>query len=113
METANHGAVDGDGWHKLCRFGDLADDGSGQAFQLGSIYVAVFRIADAVHVVADTCPHAGASLSSGFLSEGEVTCPAHALHFSLCSGLASDGAGERIRVWRTRIDEAGWVQVRQ
>lgn len=103
----------GQGWHRLCRLIDLSDDGSGQAFELGSVYVAAFRVGQEVHVIADSCPHAGASLSLGLLSHGEVTCPAHAMHFDLRTGCSSDGAGERVRVWQTRIDQSGWIEVRQ
>lgn len=100
-----------DGWQALCRFEDLPNDGSGRSFALGSVHVAVFRVEDRVHVIDDGCPHAGASLGLGILSRGEVTCPGHAMHFDLCSGRSSDAEGERVRVWRARVDPDGQVRL--
>ena len=105
------GAPDGDGWQTLCRLVDLPTDGSGRSFPVGSAYVAVFRLGEQVHAIDDGCPHAGASLGLGVLSRGEVTCPGHALHFDLCTGRSSDGDGERVRVWRTRVDSDGQVSL--
>ena len=98
-------------WVRLCPLHDLPTDGTGQAFEVQGRFVAVFRTGDGVHALDDTCPHAGASLSLGILSGEEVTCPAHALHFNLCSGRATDGAGERVRVWSTRLSADGWLEV--
>ncbi|MFT7676561.1 MAG: nitrite reductase/ring-hydroxylating ferredoxin subunit [Planctomycetota bacterium] len=100
-----------DRWQTLCRLEDLPTDGSGRSFEVGSVYVALFRVDEQVHAIDDGCPHAGASLGLGLLSRGEVTCPGHALHFDLCTGRSSDGDGERVRVWRTRVDSDGQVQL--
>lgn len=96
------GAAAGD-WRELCALADLPDDGTGRSFELGSLFVAAFRVGAEVHVIADACPHAGASLGLGVLSRGEVTCPAHAMHFDLCTGHSSDGEGEQVRVWPVRV----------
>lgn len=105
------GAPDGDGWLTLCRLDELPTDGTGRSFPVGSSHVALFRLGEQVHAIDDGCPHAGASLGLGILSEGEVTCPGHAMHFDLCSGRSSDGAGERVRVWQVRVDSEGQVQL--
>lgn len=101
-----------EGWRELCAIADLPDDGTGQSFELGTLYVAAFRVGPDVHVISDSCPHAGASLGMGILSRGEVTCPAHALHFDLCTGHSSDGEGERVRVWPVQV-QAGRVFVQE
>lgn len=104
-------APDGDGWQTLCRLEDLPTDGTGRSFAVGARHVALFRLGEQVHAIDDGCPHAGASLGQGVLSRGEVTCPGHALHFDLCTGQSSDGEGERVRVWRTRVDSDGVVRL--
>ncbi|MDO8447903.1 MAG: Rieske 2Fe-2S domain-containing protein [Rhodoferax sp.] len=51
--------------------------------------LAVFKVGDAVFAIDDSCPHAGASLSSGKLDGQKVICPAHGLRFELghsCAG---------------------------
>ena len=102
---------DGDGWQTLCRLEDLPTDGTGRSFPVDDLFVALFRVDEQVHAIDDGCPHAGASLGLGVLSRGEVTCPGHALHFDLCTGCSSDGGGERVRVWRSRVDSDGWVRL--
>ncbi len=97
------GGAAAEDWRELCALDDLSDDGTGRSFELGSLFVAAFRVGAEVHVIADACPHAGASLGQGVLSRGEVTCPAHALHFDLCTGHSSDGEGEQVRVWPVRV----------
>lgn len=108
--SRDEGPLAAEDWQELCAVDELPDDGTGRSFELGSLYVAAFRVGADVHVIADSCPHAGASLGMGVLSRGEVTCPAHALHFDLCTGQSSDGAGERVRVWPVRV-QAGRVFV--
>jgi 3-phenylpropionate/trans-cinnamate dioxygenase ferredoxin subunit len=50
--------------------------------------VAVFRIGDGVHAVADRCSHAEASLSEGEVFGDEVECPRHGAAFDLTTGRA-------------------------
>lgn len=48
--------------------------------------IALFRIDETVHAIDDSCPHHGASLSSGRLQGCIVACPAHGLKFDVRSG---------------------------
>lgn len=50
--------------------------------------VAVFRVGDAVHAIADRCSHAEASLCEGEVFEGEVECPRHGAAFDVVTGEA-------------------------
>ncbi|HEY6353025.1 MAG TPA: Rieske 2Fe-2S domain-containing protein [Burkholderiaceae bacterium] len=45
--------------------------------------LAVFRVADAVYAIDDSCPHAGGSLSNGKLQGTHITCPVHGLKFNV------------------------------
>lgn len=45
--------------------------------------LAVFRVDDAVYAIQDSCPHQGASLSSGIVRGKTVACRAHGLRFNL------------------------------
>ncbi|MFJ8742591.1 Rieske (2Fe-2S) protein [Embleya sp. NPDC127516] len=48
--------------------------------------VAILRHGDTVHVFEDRCPHAGAILSRGTLTNEHLTCPAHKATFELATG---------------------------
>lgn len=55
--------------------------------------VAVFRTADdQVFALDDRCPHKGGPLSEGIVHGTSVTCPLHAMVFSLETGQATEGA---------------------
>ena len=48
--------------------------------------IAVFLHNGTPYAIADSCPHAGASLCRGRVDSGQVQCPAHGLKFDLRSG---------------------------
>ena len=48
--------------------------------------IAIFRVGDAFHAIADTCSHGQASLSEGWLEAFEIECPVHAGRFDIRTG---------------------------
>lgn len=54
----------------------------------GDTSVAVFRLGDTVHAIADRCSHAEASLSEGDVFDNEVECPRHGASFDFTTGKA-------------------------
>ncbi|WP_431953144.1 non-heme iron oxygenase ferredoxin subunit [Actinacidiphila sp. bgisy167] len=80
--------------HRIPLFeeGDLKD---GDTFLLpadafgGTDSIAVFRDEGQYHALDDTCPHALASLSEGWVEDGEVECPMHGGRFCLRTGEAT------------------------
>jgi nitrite reductase (NADH) small subunit len=48
--------------------------------------LALVRLNGKVSALDDRCPHAGASLSSGFLSGNALACPLHAWEFNVENG---------------------------
>ncbi|MDN8618575.1 Rieske (2Fe-2S) protein [Variovorax ginsengisoli] len=75
----------------------------------GGHEIALFRIQGAVYAIADSCPHAGASLASGELEGATIRCPAHGLRFDLVTGYAR-GGGFAMRIYPVRVHE-GRVEV--
>jgi len=61
-------------------------EGRGVRVDVGEEHIAVFRIGNAVHAIADRCSHAEASLSEGDVFDGEVECPRHGSPFDLTTG---------------------------
>lgn len=57
------------------------------------------------HAIDDLCPHMGASLGSGPLVEGVVTCPWHAWRFRVCDGAWCDNPSLRVDVFDVRVHD--------
>ncbi|MDM0022377.1 Rieske (2Fe-2S) protein [Variovorax saccharolyticus] len=97
-------------WTDLLAEHDLTERGRCFA-RLDGHEIALFRIEDAVHAIADSCPHAGASLARGALKGTTIQCPAHGLRFDLASGcIHGAGGGLAVRTYPVRI-HAGRVEV--
>jgi 3-phenylpropionate/trans-cinnamate dioxygenase ferredoxin component len=75
----------------LCRAADVPD-GAGTRIDRGTTGttddVAVFHDGGRFYALNDTCTHAQASLSEGWVEDGEVECPMHSGRFDLETGEA-------------------------
>ncbi|MDK1019278.1 MAG: non-heme iron oxygenase ferredoxin subunit [Actinomycetota bacterium] len=60
----------------------------GRRVDVGGASVAVFRVGEEVHAIADRCSHAEASLAEGELFDHEVECPKHGASFDVTTGKA-------------------------
>lgn len=60
--------------------------GEGRVFETPTRMVAVFHVDEEFYAINDMCPHAGASLSEGWIDGNCVTCPWHAWQFRLDDG---------------------------
>lgn len=70
----------------------------------GDSAVAVFRIGDEVHAIADRCSHAEASLADGEVFDNEVECPKHGAAFDITTGRALTlPATKAVAVFATEI----------
>lgn len=72
---------------------DDVEDGSGLAISSSvtglSDTIAVFREGENFFALDDTCSHEEASLSEGWVEDGEVECPEHQSRFDLRTGKVS------------------------
>jgi nitrite reductase (NADH) small subunit len=89
-------------WHTVTNVDEIPE-GEGRAFTINGRVVAVFNDAGAFRAIDDMCPHAGASLSSGTLVEGTVTCAWHGWRFHLCDGSWADYRKLKIAVYPVRV----------
>ena len=53
---------------------------------LGEEDILLANVDGKIHAVSDLCSHADASLSDGYIEEGEVECPLHGSRFNLTTG---------------------------
>ncbi|MDM0068407.1 MULTISPECIES: Rieske (2Fe-2S) protein [unclassified Variovorax] len=97
-------------WTDLLGVHELSERGRGFARRNGH-EIALFLVEDTVHAIADSCPHAGASLARGALAGTTIQCPAHGLRFDLASGCIHGACGGlALRTYPVRV-HAGRIEV--
>jgi len=79
-------------WVSIADTSQIAAD-SGLTVFVDDLEVAVFRTADGWRAIEGRCPHKGASLGNGTVSDGCVACPWHDWKFRLDDGQAIDRPG--------------------
>ena len=100
-------------WIDLCLTSEVPENG-GYYVTHQNHSLAVFRVPAqptegslypecAFSVIDDRCPHAGGSLSSGFVQDGCVVCPWHHWPFDIFTGACPDNPNIRVRTHRVRI----------
>ena len=97
-------------WIDLCSLSNLPETG-GHFVNCDNRQLAVFRTGDEVRVTDDTCPHAGGSLSAGYVSDGCVVCPRHGWTFEIDTGKCPDSLTLRIATYPARVVD-GQIQSR-
>jgi 3-phenylpropionate/trans-cinnamate dioxygenase ferredoxin subunit len=72
---------------KVAQVTDVAP-GRGRLVEVAGRLIALFNCAGTFYAIDDTCTHAEASLSEGFLEGSTVECPLHGARFDLRTGAA-------------------------
>jgi nitrite reductase (NADH) small subunit/3-phenylpropionate/trans-cinnamate dioxygenase ferredoxin subunit len=94
------------------RVGKIADFPRGRARKVvvNGVPVAVFREGSDFVVVADACPHMGASLAEGKLEAGHVVCAWHGWKFDVRTGDSGRRSGAALDFYETRVSGDLWVK---
>ena len=79
-------------------------DGEGRSFTVGERMIAVFLSGGQYYAIDDTCPHRGASLGTGHVEDGVVTCPWHAWRFKVRDGTWVDNPKLQVPCYKVRIE---------
>lgn len=95
---------------QVARSTDLAP-GRALAAEVGGRTVAVFRTAQCLYAIDDTCTHSGGPLSEGEVEGTTVTCPWHGARFDLATGAHRDEmASSDLRCYAVR-DRDGALEI--
>jgi nitrite reductase (NADH) small subunit len=89
-------------FHPVARVGEIPEGGS-KICEVEGRLVAVINDGQQYHAIDDLCPHMGASLGSGPVVDGVVTCPWHAWRFRLDDGAWCDNPNLKVEVFELRI----------
>jgi nitrite reductase/ring-hydroxylating ferredoxin subunit len=83
------------------------------AVTLNGTRVALVRVGEQVHAVADTCTHQGGPLSEGRLAGGRLACPWHGWMFDVRTGQCLMPArGGAVSSYPVRVVNGDiWVEV--
>ena len=90
----------------VAHVGDIPE-GEGRAFCVGGKMVAVFLTNGEYSAINDLCPHMGASLASGYVEDGGVTCPWHAWRFCVKTGTWLDNPNAKTRTEKFEVRVTG------
>ncbi len=88
----------------------ILPEGEGFLFKSGAYEIAVFRTAEGVAALENGCPHAGASLCSGFSDGKIVVCPWHGWEFDIATGKGLSVEGVDAETFRVVVED-GIVKV--
>ena len=83
-------------WVSVCRFADLIS-GLARKFVVAGKDIALVRRNEQIIAVGDRCPHAGGSLSRGWVDDNALVCPLHRWRFELASGRSTTVPGRDLR----------------
>jgi len=85
--------------------------GMQRAVRIGTIDIAIFNVAGALHAVENSCMHAGAALSGGRLCGKVVACPAHGWRYDVTTGALLAAPGKQLRTYPVEVID-GRVMIR-
>ena len=84
--------------------------GAGVGLQLESEYISLFRTTEGVFALNSLCPHRGAMLTEGFITDDYVTCPWHQWQFQLKDGVCKNIPGAQVATYPVEVREGKiWV----
>jgi len=91
-------------FHAVAKVSELKD-GEPKRGTVGEREIALFPLDGAVYATDDTCTHAFASLSDGFVDGDVVECPLHGARFEIKTGtVVGPPAEEPVATYPTKIE---------
>jgi 3-phenylpropionate/trans-cinnamate dioxygenase ferredoxin subunit len=91
-------------WYKVASTADLPPEEI-KRVHAGDELIALYNCDGAYFATDDTCSHAEASLSDGWLEDCEVTCPLHGAIFDVKTGIPQCLPATRpIRTYVVRVE---------
>ena len=90
-------------WVKVAQESEVPD-GASLRVDCDGEPVALFNVGGRISALHDSCPHAGAPLSSGSLSGDLVTCAWHAWQYDVTSGECRTNRSAIVRRFEVKVE---------
>ena len=87
---------------KLARVDEIPNLGSKLVF-LDETPIALFNINGEIHAWDNRCPHRGASLSDGYISESTIQCKYHLWDFDINRRCSIDNSKIKVATFKLKI----------
>jgi nitrite reductase/ring-hydroxylating ferredoxin subunit len=94
-------------WIKVFPRDILLNDDFIKKIDIGGKKVVFVKNGERLFAVQSKCPHAGADLSQGWCSHGNIVCPYHRHEFDLETGRGKQGQGNYINTYPVEIKDDG------
>jgi len=86
--------------------------GESRCVQVGDAQVGLFHRPEGLFAIDNYCPHRGAPLHDGMVTDGYVTCPWHQWQFQLDDGVCLNIPKVQVATYPVEVrDGAIWVNV--
>lgn len=86
--------------------------GQSTCIEVGDAQVGLFHNADGLFAIDNFCPHRGAPLHDGHVTDGYVTCPWHQWQFQLNDGVCKNIPNVKVATYPIEVrDGAIWVDL--
>jgi nitrite reductase (NADH) small subunit len=86
--------------------------GASRCVPLEGTDVGLFRTAAGFFALNNICPHRGAPLHDGFVTDGQVTCPWHQWQFDLQDGHCRNIPGAKVSAYAVEVREGTiWINL--
>lgn len=86
--------------------------GESRCVQVGDAQIGVFHEKEGLFALDNYCPHRGAPMHEGFVTDGVVTCPWHQWQFRLTDGVCLNIPKVRTTTYPLEIREGTiWVDL--
>ncbi len=93
-------------YQTIAKVGEIPE-GEGRPFEVSGRMIAVFLESGVYYAIDDACPHQGAPLCDGMISNKSVTCTWHGWRFSLEDGRWLDSPKSKVGVGSYPVRVAG------
>jgi 3-phenylpropionate/trans-cinnamate dioxygenase ferredoxin subunit len=91
---------------KVCELSDIPP-GTMYPADVNGVRLMIVNVDGRLFAVDRICTHATADLSTGFLSDSEVTCPLHLSRFNVTDGkVLSPPATEPLKTYTLKVQES-------
>jgi nitrite reductase/ring-hydroxylating ferredoxin subunit len=89
---------------KIAQLTDIPEGGS-KLVMVDDTPIALFKIKDEVHAWDNRCPHRGASLADGNISESVIQCKYHLWEFDIKSACAVANSDLKVKAFEVVIED--------